>query len=185
MGASGGLQTRSGTRCVIRLTGQRVSTTMDSNKRECTGMMRKPKLSRLHPDKSGIELALGDLEAAVMRAVWAADEPVPVEAVRRALIEQGRQVAYTTVMTTMSRLHKKGLLNRELKGRAYLYSPAMSEDELAESIARAAIDGVVGSLTQPAVAYFVEALSERDPRQLDLLAELIERKRRERDAGKR
>jgi predicted transcriptional regulator len=145
---------------------------------------RVPKLSRLHPDRQGIELALGDLEAAVMKVVWEAAEPLTVEAVRQALEKSGRKTAYTTVMTTMARLHKKGLLERKLEGKAYHYRAALTEDEFARTVARAAIDGVLGTFSEPAVAYFVEALSERDPRQLDLLAELCERKRRERSDQK-
>ena len=139
---------------------------------------RRPKLSRLHPDRSGIEVALGDLEAAVMRIIWEADGRMSVEDVRQRLIEQGREVAYTTVMTTCSRLYHKGLLDREKVGRGYQYWPAITEEEFARTVAQAAIDGVLSAFSEPAVAYFVEALSERDPRQLDLLAELIEQKRR-------
>ena len=141
----------------------------------------KPEVSRLMPGRRGIELALGELEAAVMRVIWAADRPVVVEDVRRALEEQGRQVAYTTVMTTMARLHRKGLLNRKRRGRAYEYSPTMTEHEFGDSVARAAIDGVLSSFTEPAVAYFVQALERRDPRQLDLLARLVEEARRKRE----
>ncbi|MBC7287821.1 MAG: BlaI/MecI/CopY family transcriptional regulator, partial [Armatimonadetes bacterium] len=140
-------------------------------------------VSRLTPGRQGIELALGDLEAAVMRAIWNAQGPVVVEDVRKALEAQGRQVAYTTVMTTMARLASKGLLRRSKRGKAYEYVPAMTEEEFGQSVARAAIEGVVSSFTQPAVAFFVEALERRDPRQLDLLAKLIEEARRKREQG--
>lgn len=140
---------------------------------------RQPRLSRLHPGRSGLELALGDLEAAVMRIMWDATEPMCVEDVRTALEAGGRKVAYTTVMTTLARLHSKGLLERQMKGRAYHYRAAMSEAEFGESVSRAALDGLLDAFTGPAVAYFVEALGARDPAQLDLLAELIERKKRE------
>ncbi len=142
---------------------------------------REPRLSRLHPGRKGIELALGELEAAVMRVLWDAPAPVSVEDVRAALQASGRKAAYTTVMTTLARLHKKGLLERTMEGRAYYYSAALSEREFGESVSRAALDGLLGAFTGPAVAYFVEALGDQDPAQLDALAELIERKRRERD----
>ena len=142
---------------------------------------KEPRLSRLHPGRKGIELALGELEAAVMRVLWDRSGPMSVEDVREALQAAGRNAAYTTVMTTLARLHKKGLLDRTLEGRAYLYTAALSESEFGESVTRAALDGLLGAFSGPAVAYFVEALGERDPAQLDALAELIERKRRERD----
>jgi predicted transcriptional regulator len=139
----------------------------------------EPHLSRLHPDRKGIELALGDLEAAVMRAVWDAPDAVNVDDVREKLNSQGREMAYTTIMTTLARLQKKGLLDRQLQGRAYFYKPALTQEEFAQTVTRAALDGLLGAFSEPAVAYFVEVLSERDPHQLDLLAEMIERKRRE------
>ena len=114
-----------------------------------------------------------------MKVIWAAGEPLPVETVRQVLEDGGRKTAYTTVMTTLARLHKKGILDRELHGRAYHYWAALTEEEFARAVAQMAIDGVLGAFSVPAVAYFVEALGERDPQQLDLLAELVERKRSE------
>lgn len=143
---------------------------------------KEPQLSRLNPNRKGIELALGDLEAAVMRVLWDGDEPMSVEDVRAALEQMGRKAAYTTVMTTLARLHSKRLLDRRMQGRAYYYRAALSEKEFGESVSRAALDGLLGAFRGPAVAYFVEALGERDPEQLDELAELIERKRQQRES---
>lgn len=63
---------------------------------------------------------LGELEAAIMEVVWAADDAVRVRDVLDSL-EPDRQPAYTTVMTVMDNLHRKGWLTRELDGRAYSY----------------------------------------------------------------
>ena len=72
------------------MTWRRVFTTMNSNVEVCAMAKRTPRLSRLRTDRRGIELALGDLEAAVMKVIWQAGEPLPVEAVRQALEEIGR-----------------------------------------------------------------------------------------------
>ncbi len=142
-------------------------------------MPRRRPLWRLRPDRPGIEMALGDLEAQVMRVVWKAPKPVSVEDVRSALAEQGRRAAYTTIMTTLARLYEKGLLHRKRQGRAYVYWPTMSEQEFARNLARITLDGLLRGFPEPAVSYFVEALSERDPRQLDRLWELLQQKRQE------
>ena len=71
---------------------------------------------------------LGQLEAAVMARVWAGDRPVLVREVLEDL-QQDRPLAYTTVMTVMDNLHKKGFLSRERQGRAYAYQATRSREE--------------------------------------------------------
>ena len=72
---------------------------------------------------------LGELEHQVMRVVWDAHEPVSVRTVYEALVAH-RELAYTTVMTVMDRLAKKGVLTREQQGRAWLYLPAQTQAAL-------------------------------------------------------
>lgn len=67
---------------------------------------------------------LGDLEHAVMDVLWTRPAPIPVRDVHEALA-QSREIAYTTVMTVLDRLAKKGLVTRQLEGRAWLYRPAL------------------------------------------------------------
>ena len=84
---------------------------------------------------------MGALEAAVMDILWAAPEPATVREILERL-QQQRPLAYTTVMTVMDNLHRKGQLSREMSGRAWLYRPvrtraehaaALLQDVLAES----------------------------------------------------
>jgi predicted transcriptional regulator len=70
----------------------------------------------------------GDLESAIMDVMWAADRPYPVREVRERM-EYSRSVAYTTVMTVMDILHRKGVLRREKHGRAWRYWPAEAREE--------------------------------------------------------
>lgn len=137
----------------------------------------EPDLSVFKLDKRGIEQALGELEAQVMEAIWDAGEPVSVEDVRARLEEHGKDAAYTTIMTTMSRLHDKDLLQREQRGRAYYYWPALSRSELSDNVTRRVIDGLLSSFAEPAISYFVEAVGDEDPDRLDMLAEVIEEHR--------
>jgi predicted transcriptional regulator len=139
-----------------------------------------PDLSVFKLDKRGIEQALGELEAQVMEAVWDHGESVSVEDVRSRLEEQGKDAAYTTIMTTMSRLHDKDLLEREQRGRAYYYWPALSRHELSQNVTRRVIDGLLSSFAEPAISYFVEAMGDEDPDRLEMLADVIEEHRRRR-----
>lgn len=71
---------------------------------------------------------LGELEAAVMQRLWAWQRPTTVREVLDDLRPE-RPLAYTTVMTVMDTLHRKGLLGRERVGRAYRYTPTSSRAE--------------------------------------------------------
>lgn len=66
---------------------------------------------------------LGELELEIMNVLWQANQPMTVADVVKAL-DHSR--AYTTVMTTMSRLHEKGYLSQERTGRAFSYTPCIS-----------------------------------------------------------
>ncbi|MEU0469606.1 BlaI/MecI/CopY family transcriptional regulator [Amycolatopsis sp. NPDC006131] len=73
---------------------------------------------------------LGELEAAVMEVLWRTDEPAKVRDVLDRL-DTGKRLAYTTVMTVLDHLHRKGWVRRELHGKAYLYQPALAREEAA------------------------------------------------------
>jgi predicted transcriptional regulator len=70
----------------------------------------------------------GELEAAIMDVMWAAEGPCIVREVRERL-DYGRPVAYTTVMTVMNILHRKGVLQRTKRGRAWQYWPVERREE--------------------------------------------------------
>lgn len=72
---------------------------------------------------------LGELEQAVMDILWRRGQPLPVRDVQ-GLLAEDRELAYTTVMTVLDRLSKKGVVRRELEGRAWLYRPATTRADL-------------------------------------------------------
>lgn len=122
---------------------------------------------------------LGKLEHRVMEEAWRRNEV----SVREIVVSFGEHFAYTTVMTTLDRLHKKGLLTRRKSGRAFLYSPRVSREELEQGVARDVIEGLLGSDSakgvEPVLACIVDAVSERDRELLDELDRLVKEKRRE------
>ena len=78
-----------------------------------------------------LENRLGVLEREVMGVVWSRG----AASVREACGRLGSPVAYTTVMTTMDRLFKKGLLARRKVGRAFVYEATATRDELEGAVA--------------------------------------------------
>lgn len=122
--------------------------------------------------------ALGKLEQQVLTEVWKQREV----SVRDVYLSFGESVAYTTLMTTLDRLFKKKLLTRRKDGRAFLYLPAVSPEELDRGIREDVIDGLLGrgaETVQPMLACIVDVVSERDLETLDELDRLIQQKRRE------
>ena len=71
---------------------------------------------------------LGTLEQSVMDRLWSWSQPVAVREVVEDL-RRDRMLAYTTVMTVMDNLHRKGVLTREKVGRAYVYRPAVTREQ--------------------------------------------------------
>jgi predicted transcriptional regulator len=126
---------------------------------------------------------LGPFEQQLLRELWARGSATVRELLADGTIHQ----AYTTVMTTVDRLYKKGLLDRVAEGRAFRYTPRLSHEELQRG---AALDGIrqllgSGDTSSLPLSYLVEALSAHDAQLLDELQTLIERKRRQLQADKR
>jgi predicted transcriptional regulator len=128
--------------------------------------------------KPATPLPLGHLEVAVLEILWARGE----SNVRHVVDRLGRPLAYTTVMTTMDRLFKKGVLNRRKFDRAFLYSPCLSRSQWEH---KRAGDFVAGFLSDPQpsrellISCLVEAVGQYDETLLDELEKKIRTKRKE------
>jgi predicted transcriptional regulator len=107
----------------------------------------------------------GGLEAEVLAALWAADGPLTPGEVQQ---ELGGGLAYTTVMTALSRLHEKGAVDRRRSGRAYAYRPVLDQAGIAAARMRDVLDA--GTDREAVLARFVGSLPEEDER---LLADLL------------
>jgi len=94
----------------------------------------------------------GELEAVIMQRVWDQDRPVTVRELFDELVLQ-RAIAYTTVMTTMDNLHRKGWLARAKEGKAYRYTATASREEYSARLMREALDD--GGDTQAVLTHFV------------------------------
>lgn len=127
---------------------------------------------RFSPTKDGLVKVLGPLETEIMQILWQ-DERSTVKKVHRRLSQQ-REIAYTTVMTTMSRLSEKGVLNRHREGLAYIYSPAISEGDFVQMVVRQVLDGLLDDYSDTAVDYMVDYLARNNPDELRRLQKAIQ-----------
>jgi len=137
-------------------------------------------LIRIRPSKPpvGQLVMLGPLELQVMNVVW----EVGRCSVRDVVDKLPSSLAYTTVMTTLDRLFKKGLLDREKEERAFLYSPALSSQEWERRRAGNLVAGFLAG-PQPSrdllLSSLVDAVGQHDAQLLDELEEKIRNKRQE------
>lgn len=126
-----------------------------------------------------VRTALGELERKVMEDLWRRGEECSVREVQAAF---GDTLAYTTLMTTLDRLHRKGVLARRREGRAFLYRPLLSREQFEGQVATDMIDGLLGLASgppQPVLLSIVDAVGRRDHELLDELERLVREKRRE------
>jgi predicted transcriptional regulator len=120
----------------------------------------------------------GALEGRVLDALWKRDAPVSV----RDLQADFPEAAYTTLMTTLDRLHRKGVLDRVKAGRAFLYRPRYTSEELRARLASDTLRRLLGAdqaAIEPIVSFFVEAVSRQDREVLDNLEQLVQAHRRQ------
>ena len=120
---------------------------------------------------------LGPLETLVLECLWRCEAPVSVRDVSK---ELNGSWAYTTVMTTLDRLFRKGLASRQTQARAFLYRARLTRADLesrALMSAVARIDGQPGE-RDLALAALVDALHFHDPNALDALDRLVRERKR-------
>lgn len=122
--------------------------------------------------EESLEKFLGELELTIMEILWERN-PATVREVREVLAEE-RELAYTTVMTVMSRLADKGLLSRKKEGRAYVYWPDKSRTELESSLAGQVVRALLEDFGEVAVSQFIHELEQVDRQSLDQLGELAD-----------
>lgn len=121
--------------------------------------------------------SLGELEQSVIAAVRDNGE----QSVSTVLEALGNGHAYTTVMTTLDRLYKKGLLDRRKEGRAFVYSVRYTQAEVERTVAEDVLDRLLDSSlgrVEPVLATIVDRVSEKDRELLDELERLVKAKRK-------
>jgi predicted transcriptional regulator len=134
------------------------------------------------PPRELLRARLGTLERQVIEILWTSDEVT----VRDVHVRLDGKVAYTTVMTTLDRLFRKGLLARTKRARAFVYSAVATREELDDIVASDVVSGLLAgewSAPLPFLSNLVDAVGERDRALLDELERLVRTKRRQLNRG--
>src|ERR1700722_4356603 len=106
---------------------------------------------------------LHELESEVMEELWRSGE-APVRAVMDALNSHTtKKTAYTTYMTIMARLHKKGMLVRRREGKTDFYAPSQDRDQYMAQRARAQVEDLVAQYGDVALSNFAQQMASLDP----------------------
>jgi predicted transcriptional regulator len=124
---------------------------------------------------AGERRAFGELESEVLAVLWAAPRPLVPAEVQAAV---GGDLAYTTVMTILVRLHDKGVIEREKIGRAYAYRPVVDETHVVADQVRRLLDR--GNSRAAVLQGLIEGL---DPDDEELLRELLTKATGQRGPG--
>lgn len=132
-----------------------------------------------NPNKKGLRKILGELEADIMEIVWQRGE-LTVRQVYE-ILQDIRQIAYTTVMTVMSRLADKGLLKKLKEGNAFVYRATASREEFTRTTLKKVINELMEDFAAPAISQFMDSMENVDPEKMEELSRLIEEKRKKKD----
>lgn len=134
-------------------------------------------LRGFRPGARGANHVLGGLESVVMEILWSKPSQTVIEVEER--LRQKREIAHTTVLTTLDRMYRKGYLNREKQAKAFVYSPRYTRNEFERTVAQEVLGALIGHSTETAVSTFVDLISN-DPGALDQLEAKIHEKRKQR-----
>lgn len=130
------------------------------------------------PPRTHLDTVFGPLESRVLDELWSRATAACVRDLQPAF----PGVAYTTLMTTLDRLFRKGVLRRDKSGRAFFYLPLSSREELRSQLAGSAFATMLpgdASAVRPILSQFVDAVGDRDRALLDDLEALVRARRDE------
>jgi predicted transcriptional regulator len=142
------------------------------------GNVSKIAMRGFRPTGRGVKQVLGKLEAEVMNLLWQQPNQTVLEVEDR--LRRKREIAHTTVLTTLDRMYQKGYLLREKQGKAFVYRPRYTREEFERGMAQEVLGALIGGLGEPVLSTFVDLVGE-DGTKLDRLEELIRQKRQERN----
>jgi predicted transcriptional regulator len=125
--------------------------------------------------RDDLPVRLGKLEVSVMQHVWT-HGPADVKAVHR-IIGVPRGISLNTVQSTMERLHRKGLLEREKVSHAYVYAARVSREEYGSRAVEDVLSGLMAGDTEPMMSAFVNVAARTGEDTLARLERMIRARR--------
>ena len=132
--------------------------------------------STFKPHKTGLGRVLGDLEKSVMDVLWEKGEVTG-----RGVFEEvghGRALAFTTILTVIDRLLKKGLVKRVKKEKLFVYTASMSRDDFVRKVSQEVLQGIFDISASSAATSFIDILYKTSPEEIDRLSRLIEERKK-------
>lgn len=134
---------------------------------------------RIRKGQNGAAIRLHDLEAEIMDVVWSRGLQDFAVSDVLATLERRREIAYTTVMTTLVRLHEKEVLVRRRDGKRYLYKPRHTREEFVQATVLEVLESLGSATGRDVLALLVETASAADEDALDELDRMIRQRREE------
>ncbi|HHL39234.1 MAG TPA: BlaI/MecI/CopY family transcriptional regulator [Deltaproteobacteria bacterium] len=122
---------------------------------------------------------LGELEFEIMKVLWERGEATGREV--WTAVKASRKAALTTVLTVIERLSNKGLVEKVRTGGPFVYRPLLTGEEFTRKASAGMLRDYMEVSSASLIASFLDALSETDPEGMERLAELIRKKKKERD----
>jgi len=116
---------------------------------------------------------LGDLESEVMEHLWVLGEATVRNVLELLNGSDEKQRAYTTVMTVMANLDRKGLLTRRREGKTDIYTAAITREEYLDARARTEAEALVGRYGEAALMAFAREMEQIDPKRRKQLRRLV------------
>lgn len=105
---------------------------------------------------------LGELESEIMEIIWSQKGVISVKEITE-ILSKRRKLAYTTVMTIMTRLVEKGVLVRRLKGQSYLYKPKVTKEKFISKAVHGIFSSAVSTLGEEVMTHFVKEIKKISP----------------------
>lgn len=137
------------------------------------------KMNKFNYQGRGLERFFGPLEAKVMDVIWSRLKAVTIKEVN-AKISEDKPMSFNTIMTVMNRLVDKGILQKKLQGKSYVYSPVLTKEQFLEEQSKELSYDLVKEFGSRAVAHMIDAMEQVDPDLLDQLEKQIKQWKKDR-----
>lgn len=115
---------------------------------------------------------LGELESEIMEIIWCQKDAVKVKDITE-ILNKKRQIAYTTVMTIMTRLANKGVLIRHLSGSSYLYKPKVTKKQFIAKAVHTIFSSTVSALGEEVLTHFMKEIQKVSPKKRQELLKML------------
>ncbi len=133
-------------------------------------------LNKFNPTQNGLTTVLGPLETQIMQVVWPRQQATAADVHHELQLSrqrENRDIAYTTVMTTMSRLYEKHILSRHKVGMSFVYTPAFDQAEFVNLVVKNVMDSLMDEFAEPVARYLIAYVAQNSSLRRELSRVLV------------